>query len=101
MIAETQKRELITLTDDESRTLFAVAFGYAPPVETIASCGLFRTFAITDGIRSLFLSPDGSIAAYDKEGGSLTFNARKVLTNIDAMGLGFGPGYGPELFMTR
>ncbi len=95
------KRSFDTLTEDEARTLFALAFGYAPTDQVLKMCGVFNTFAVSDGVRTLWLSPDGSISAYDKQGASQTFNVRKLIENIDAMGVGFGPEYGPELFLMR
>lgn len=85
------KRSLNTLTKDEARTLFALAFGYAPSDKVITISGIFKTFAVSDGFRTLWLSPDGMALAYGKEGSTQAFNLRKLIANIDAMNLAFGP----------
>jgi hypothetical protein len=83
-------RPLSSLTQDEGRTLFALAFGYAPTNETLQTSVLLRSVAISDGLKTLRLSEDGQLSAYDRDGAAQTINVRKVLSNIDAMQVVFG-----------
>jgi hypothetical protein len=86
-----ETRRLSSLTQEEARTLFALAFGYAPTDETLNTSALFGVVAIGDGTKTLRISGDGLLSAYDRDGAAQTINARKVISNIDALKLEFGP----------
>ncbi|MVM35018.1 hypothetical protein GO755_33635 [Spirosoma sp. HMF4905] len=86
------KLPLTSLTKEACQTLFALAFGYAPPLERLYT---FSNGALTIRFddRSIFLDPTGLVLVMDQEDRALSFNARKLITQLDAYNVVFGDDF--------
>lgn len=86
------KRPLASLTKEECQTLFALAFGYAPPLAylSVISSGEILTIGFEGSIFNLF--PNGGImcSKFDPHESGAYFNARKLITQLDAYNVAFG-----------
>jgi hypothetical protein len=101
MLSTPSTRPLSSLADnkEECQTLLALAFGYAPPLDTIESFTLFGPLGIRSLTNELILSPDGTILSSRISDGTPfpeSFNAYKVVTWLQQSNIEFG-GNNPAL----
>lgn len=93
--SETPGRTLSSLTPEECQTLFALAFGYAPPLDKLY---VFTGFGpVTIGFptgaphgsqcHSLIVYPDGQALANKEIGQAVAFNFRKVAGYLDSLNI--------------
>lgn len=95
---EQPRRSLASLTEDEAKTVFALAFGYGPAADTVVvyldqQAGHLTTMLeVNNGVHALQVYKNGYVIAYKpgEENERLAgFNARKVLIYLAMLGIEF------------
>lgn len=86
------KRPLASLTPEECQTLFALAFGYAPPLEHLFTFCIAGPLTIGFEGKSIILYPSGALMCADTSSpdSGVYFDARKLITQLDAYNVTFG-----------